>query len=139
MPSGLIRPNGPALTRAPGDKPKSTYGGRRAGAGRRASVSQPVRRTVYLEQRHIDQLREWGKSQHRLGTLSQLLRDLIDAGVDELRAVSERTKPVVATEELLRLGAVNRELRAERDELRAENERLRAARDDGWTAMPSPE
>jgi hypothetical protein len=51
-----------------------THGGRRAGAGRPKTVAKGIRRTVYLDQRHIDMIaRQPGK------TFSEALRNLLDS------------------------------------------------------------
>jgi hypothetical protein len=56
-----------------GGTSKSTHGGARAGAGRHKTVAKGIRRTVYLDQRHVDLIaREPGK------TFSEALRNLLD-------------------------------------------------------------
>jgi hypothetical protein len=46
------------LTRPPGDT-KSTHGGRREGAGRPPIPNALMRRTVYLEQKHLTTIALW--------------------------------------------------------------------------------
>jgi len=68
----------------------TTHGGKRTGAGRPKQVDAPIRRTVYLDQRHID-LIERCQTLHtyRLGepvvehlTFSQALRTVLDDAAD---------------------------------------------------------
>lgn len=75
MTSGLIgRPKASALTRPLGDSKTVTHGGARAGAGRPKSLPNAIRRTVYLEQRHVDLI------SHQPGkTFSEALRHLLDS------------------------------------------------------------
>jgi hypothetical protein len=60
-----------------GDKVRvvdADHGGARAGAGRPKSLPNAIRRTVYLEQRHVDLIaRQPGK------TFSEALRHLLDS------------------------------------------------------------
>jgi hypothetical protein len=51
------------------------HGGRREGAGRKKSVDAPVRRTVYLDQRHVDLIT---RHQQPGATFSMALRALLD-------------------------------------------------------------
>lgn len=57
-------------------KPK-THGGKRTGAGRPKQVDAPIRRTVYLDQRHIDFI-EGVRTRSGAGTFSQALRGIIE-------------------------------------------------------------
>jgi hypothetical protein len=57
------------------DSPTTTHGGRREGAGRKPSIDAPVRRTVYLAQRHVDLITH---RQQPGTTFSMALRALLD-------------------------------------------------------------
>jgi hypothetical protein len=75
--SGRIRRSeASALTRSPG-KPKSTHGGKRPGAGPPTLVDQPVRRTVYLDQWHIQFVEAYAEAQG-FPTFSAALRELLE-------------------------------------------------------------
>jgi hypothetical protein len=54
----------------------ATHGGRRAGAGRPQSVVKPIRRTVYLDQRHVEMVT---RHQKPGSTFSEALRHLIES------------------------------------------------------------
>lgn len=51
------------------------HGGRREGAGRPKTVDAPVRRTVYLAQRHVDLINRYLRPG---ATFSEALRTLLD-------------------------------------------------------------
>ena len=78
MTSGRIRRfEASALTRSPG-KLKSTHGGKRPGAGRPKEVDAPIRRTVYLDQWHVDRIVEIQRDKG-LPTFSEALRAIIES------------------------------------------------------------
>ena len=53
-----------------------THGGKRSGAGRPKQVDAPIRRTVYLDQKHITTIAMW-QYVNRC-TFSEALRQIID-------------------------------------------------------------
>ena len=80
-----------AITRSPDVEQTLTHGGKRSGAGRPKQVDKPIRRTVYLDQRHIE-LIERCQERHmwRLGeailshqTFSQALRGVLDEALEK--------------------------------------------------------
>ena len=56
---------------------KSTHGGKRPGAGRPKEVEAPIRRTVYLEQDHVEFI-EAVRIKAGCETFSQALRGIIE-------------------------------------------------------------
>lgn len=77
---------------SPVDDKMAKHGGRRAGAGRPKTVDAPVRRTVYLAQRHVDLINCYQKPG---ATFSEALRTLLDAST--LRALKATSTVAAGT------------------------------------------